>query len=380
MRSYLTLQISAAAVRTNLQLLRQQLRPGVKLCPVVKADCYGHGMKLLWDTIAPLADFLAVAAPEEAIRLRDAGYRGPLLSLFSACAYAQGAELAEAQQEMISAGVVQTLVDIDEVAPVAAAARRLGKVAEVHVKVDSGMTRSGIAPASLPAMFERIRCEPNVRLSGCCTHFAASDVADKTSARRQLELFLQSVRAAGDTSGLILHAANSAATIDLPESHLDMVRPGISVYGYQPSDQVERRLPLRPALRLVGRLLQVKEVRAGASCGYGFTYTFDRDGRVGRVPIGYGDGYLRCLSNRSLVRVRGCDAPLRGRVSMDQIIIDLTDCPRARAGDEVEIISSDPAAPHSVENLARLAGTIPYEVTCRLGGRMERKGTGAYIG
>jgi alanine racemase len=372
MNSYLTLQISAAAVRENLLLLRRQLRPTTKLCAVVKADCYGHGLNLLLETIASHADALAVAAPEEAIRLRGLGYGGPLLSFFSACAYARGAELASAQDEMITAGIIQTLVDPEEIPPIAESARRLGKVAEVHVKVDTGMTRSGIATASLPAMIERIRGEPNLRLSGLSMHFATADEADKTFARRQLDLFRQLARAAGVAPGVVLHAANSAATIDLPESHLDMVRPGIAVYGYQPSDQMHARLPLRPALRLVGRLLQVRDVQAGSSCGYGLTYTFDRDGRIGRVPIGYGDGYFRCWSNRATVRVGGCDVPVRGRVSMDQIIVDLTDCPQARVGDEIEIISSDPAAPHSVERLARLAETIPYEVTCRLGGRIDR--------
>ena len=372
MRSYLTAQISASAVRENLRLLRKRLAPATRLCAVVKADCYGHGLALLLPTISAQADALAVAVPEEAIRLRSLGYRGPILAFFSACGYAAGAELAEAQAELIAAGIIQTLVDVDEIAPVARCARRLGTVAEVHVKVDTGMTRSGIAPASLSDMIQRIGREPLLKLSGIYTHFATADAADKTLARRQLDALRQSVGMCGLPAGVALHAANSAATIDLPESHLDMVRPGIALYGYQPSEQVQQRIPLRPALRLVGRLLQVREVRAGSSCGYGLTYTFDRDGRVGRVPVGYGDGYLRSWSNCATVRTGGCDCPVRGRVSMDQIVVDLTECRPARPGDEVEIISSDPAAPHSVENLARLAGTIPYEVTCRLGGRVER--------
>ena len=372
MQSYLTAQISASAVRANLQALREQLQPTTQLCAVVKADCYGHGLKLLLDTISSQADILAVATPEEAIGLRTLGYRGPVLCFFSACGYSQGGELAEAEEELISAGVIQTVVDIEEVPTIAQFAHRLGAVAEVHVKIDTGMNRSGVTPASLPAVLERIGSDPNLKLSGIYTHFATADEADKTLARRQLELFLQAVRPSGVSTGVVLHAANSAATIGLPESHLDMVRPGIAIYGYQPSDQMHRRLPLRPALRLVGRLLQVKDVRAGDRCGYGLTYAFPCDGRVGRVPIGYGDGYLRCWSNRAMVRIAGCDAPVRGRVSMDQLLIDLSGCPQARPGDEVEIISSDPTAPHSVENLARLAETIPYEVTCRLGGRIDR--------
>ena len=184
--------------------------------------------------------------------------------------------------------------------------------------------------------------------------------------------FLSTIEAAGGRAGLTLHAANSAATIDLPETHLDMVRPGIAIYGYQPSAQIVNRLPLRPALRLTGRLMQIKALPAGSRCGYGLTYTFPQATRVGLVPVGYADGYLRSLSNRSLMRIRGREAPTRGRVSMDQVIIDLTGVPNAAVGDEVEIISPDPAAANSVESLAKLAETIPYEVTCRLGRRVRR--------
>ena len=175
------------------------------------------------------------------------------------------------------------------------------------------------------------------------------------------------------SSGLILHAANSAAIIDMPGTHLHMVRPGIAVYGYQSSDDMLNRAELRPSLRLTGRLMQVKPVAAGSRCGYGLTYTFTRPGRIGLVPVGYADGYLRCFSNRAQMRIAGRDVPVRGRVSMDQTIIDLTDMPEAKAGDEVEIISPNPSDPHSVENLARLAGTIPYEITCHLGNRVRRK-------
>jgi alanine racemase len=151
-----------------------------------------------------------------------------------------------------------------------------------------------------------------------------------------------------------------------------MVRPGIAVYGYQPSDTMHTKLPLRPCLRLWGRLMQIKEVPAGARCGYGLTHTFESPARLGLVPVGYADGYPRSLSNRSVMRVRGRDAPVRGRVSMDQTIVDLTDVPDAAINDPVEIISPEPAAPNSVANLARQAGTIPYELTCRLGRRVRR--------
>ncbi|MCK4626226.1 MAG: alanine racemase, partial [Phycisphaerae bacterium] len=194
-----------------------------------------------------------------------------------------------------------------------------------------------------------------------------ADDADKTSTLGQFRRFMRTVDECGGRSGLTLHAANSAATIDLPETHLDMVRTGLALYGYQPGENLRNVLPLKPSLRLTGPLVQIKDVRAGSATGYGLTYTFARDARVGLVPVGYADGYPRSLSNVASMRVRGCDCPVRGRVSMDQTVIEITDVPDAAIGDEVEIISPDPSAPNNASNLARLAGTIPYEILSRLG-------------
>ncbi len=372
MESYLTAEVSASAVRWNLALLRQRLSGGAKLCAVVKADCYGHGIRPLLGVIASEADCLAVTTPEEALLLRKLGYQRPVLMFFSACANANGAERREVLGELIARRVTLTVAAAAELSAVEEAAKRMGTQAAVHVKVDSGMGRSGAPAEDLAALVEQARGRAGVRLSGIYSHFATADEIDKQYAREQLARFRKAVQAAGGGAGLTLHVANSAATIDLAETHLDMVRPGIALYGYQPSDTMANRLPLRPALRLVGTLMQIKNLPAGSSCGYGRTCTLNRDSRVGLVPIGYGDGYLRSFSDRSTMRVGGRDVPVCGRVSMDQVTIDLTDVPSARVGDPVEIISTDPAAPHSVENLARLAGTIPYEITCRLGQRVRR--------
>jgi alanine racemase len=210
-----------------------------------------------------------------------------------------------------------------------------------------------------------------VQLAGIYTHFATADEADTAPAREQGRRFLSAVDQAGGRDGLALHAANSAALLAIPQLHLDMVRPGLAIYGYDPRGQGPRA-DLRPALRLTARLMQVKQAAAGSSCGYGLSHRFDRDTLVGLVPVGYADGYMRCLSNKAIMRVRGADCPVRGRVSMDQTIIDLSAVAGAKVGDEVEIIGPDPAAPNSIENLARQAGTIPYEVLVRLGQRVHR--------
>ncbi len=372
MESYLTAEISASAVAANLALLRQRIKPPTRLCAVVKADCYGHGIHLLWRTIAEFADCLAVATPTEAIWLRGIGYSGPLLMFFSACAYNDGGQLRDALEELVTQHVTLTVISAAEAFAVSEAAHKVKTTASLHVKIDTGMGRSGVMWDKAPALVDEIGRYNGVKVTGLYTHLATADDTDKAYAQQQLDNFVTSARRCPNAAGLTLHAANSAGTIDMPQAHLSMVRPGIAIYGYQPSDDMQERLPLRPALRLWGRLMQIKELPAGSKLSYGLTHTLDRDSRLGLAPVGYGDGYLRCLSNKAVMRVRGRDVRVLGRVCMDQVIIDLTDVPAAHVGDTVEIISNDPAAPNSVENLARIAGTIPYEVTCRLGRRVKR--------
>lgn len=369
--SYLTAEISASAIRHNLGQLRQRLAPATKLCAVVKADCYGHGQDQLLNLIATAADGLGVATPEEAIHLRTRGYDGPVLVFFSACAYAEGKQLRQALAELVARRITLTVAGEPDLRALSEAASRVDSPADVHLKVDTGMTRSGVLHDQADALIDRLRSEPGIRLSGLYTHFATADEPDSSFARLQLDRLIDLVRRTG-CDDLTLHAANSAALMDLPESHLDMVRPGIAMYGYLPSPAIRNPLDLRPSLRLTGRLMQVKDIPAGSSCGYGLTYRFTRDSRVGLVPVGYGDGYPRCLSNQSVMSVRGREVPVRGRIAMDQTLIDLTDVPAARVGDEVEIISASPEAANSVTALASLAGTIPYEITCMLGLRVRR--------
>ncbi len=373
MESYLTAEISASAVAHNLAQLRKCIKKGTRMCGVVKADCYGHGLDLLLGTIARKCDCLAVAAPQEAIHLRRLGYEGPVLCFFTPCAFGDSKVLRDALDELVFRDVTLTVTAAGEIPLVAEAARRVGKAAGVNMKIDTGMGRSGIVAEHAAALAAIILAQHNVTLTGMYSHLACADDDDKSSAKAQVASFKAAGSSLPHRSSLTLHLANSAGVIDLRDAHFDMVRPGIAVYGYQPSDQMHKVLPLRPALRLTGPLMQVKDVQAGQSCGYGLTYSFPRDGRMGLVPIGYGDGYFRNLSNKAVMRVCGKDAPIRGRVSMDQIIIDLSGIPEAKVGQEVEIISNDSQAPNSVENLARLAGTIPYEITCRLMGRRISK-------
>jgi alanine racemase len=363
MKNYLTASISASAVRHNIAVLRRLIGPEVKLCPVVKDDCFGHGMDVLYPVLAGLVDGFAVASPLEALELRRKGFDGFILCFLSA--YFDDFEV---QDELVRQGITQTVMSKSALASIQAAAERVGGTAPVHLKVDTGMGRLGVLARQAADMIVSVQETPGIELTGIYTHFATADEADRESTFQQLEMFNSILP---DIGNLVRHAANSAATIDLPETYLDMVRPGIAVYGYQPSDQLRNRVGLKPCMSVKAKLIAVKHVPEGSRSGYGLTHEYMRDSRVGVVPIGYGDGYFRNLSNKAVVRVNGQAAPVCGRVSMDQMTVDVTDIHDVQVGDEVEIISSDPSAPNCVENLARLADTIPYEITCHLGHNMR---------
>jgi len=363
MKKYLVATISASAIRHNMAQIRNRIGPKPKLCPVVKDDCYGHGMDVLYPVLSALADGFAVASPIEALALRRRGYEGFILCLLSA--YLDDLEV---QDELVRQSITQTVMSSTALASIRAAAERVGAVARVHLKVDSGMGRLGVPVEQAAGLIRSIDALSDIQLTGIYTHFATADEADKTETLRQLQRF-QSILP--KNKSLQIHAANSAATIDLPNAHFDMVRTGLALYGYQPSTQLQHPIDLKPCMQVSARLIAVKHLPKGSRSGYGFLHTYNRDSRVGVVPIGYGDGYFRNLSDRACVRIKGQNAPVCGAVSMDQITVDITDIPQANVGDQVEVISADPTAPNSVENLAQLAGTIPYEITCHLGHNMR---------
>lgn len=372
MDGYLTAEVSASALARNLGVLRALVPEGTGLWPVVKADAYGHGLATVLPVLAPRVEGLAVATASEAMQLRALGFDKPLLAFFSVLGFVDPAEGRDAVAALVASGTTLTVTSADEMRFLAEAVRPLGRRARIHLKIDTGMARGGVWHEEAPALLGLLRAEEAFRLTGAYTHFATADEEDDAFVGVQLERFHAALAAAGGAEGLTLHAANSAALLEHPESHLDLVRPGLAVYGVRPAPHVGLDVELVPALRLKARLMAVKSVPAGTSASYGQAYTFERPARVGLVPVGYGDGYLFALSNRSTVRVLGADAPVRGRVTMDQIIVELTDVPEARVGDEVEILSTCETDPHSASGLAARAGTIPYEILTRLGPRVRR--------
>lgn len=373
MSGILRAELSRAAVQHNIAEIRRAIGPDVELCAVVKADAYGHGLTEMLPCLAPGVDRFAVTLPPAALRVRQLGWKGPVLTFFRAAGFARPDAVADELEELARADVTVTVAGQEDVELLEGTARRLGRPLEAHLKVDTGMSRSGVLASEAPALIARIRSSPGIRLTGIYTQIASADAADLGSARAQLAVFDDTLGAAGDSSSLTIHAANSAATLALPASHRSMVRTGLALYGCYPDPGMKRALDLRPVLRLTAQLLEIKTVAAGSRTGYGLTHTFSRESRIGLVSVGYADGYPRALGDRATMRVRSHDVPVCGLVSMDQVVVDLSAVAGAQLGDEVEVISDDPDSPHSLEHLASLAGTIPYEIVCGLGPRVERR-------
>ncbi|MAW39366.1 MAG: alanine racemase [Kiritimatiellaceae bacterium] len=365
MKNYLTASISASAVQHNLQELRKKINPGVQLCPVVKDNCYGHGLNLLYPTLAKHADGFIVASPSEALEIRSYGYTGFILCLLSA--YFDETDI---QEELIRQGVTQTVMSKAALETVAAAAKRCQKTAPIHLKIDSGMGRLGVAAAQATNLFSLIEKTSHIQLTGAYTHFASSDDPDTTYMHQQLNTFLDVLP---KNNPLTRHAANTSALIHHPDTHLDLVRPGLSVYGCHYAEHLRSKINLRPCMSVYAQIIAIKKMPSGSFSGYGRTHQYPRDSRVAVVPIGYGDGYFRSLSNQAVVHIHGKPAAVCGRVSMDQMTVDITDHPQINIGDPVEIISAHATAPNSVENLAKLAHTIPYEITCHMGRNLHHK-------
>ncbi len=367
--------ISRDAIRRNIAQLRGAVGPRVRLCPAVKANAYGHGVGLILPVLREAAiDIVAVATLAEAAELRALHWSADILVFGRPVLGRTGRETRDLATEAVRLNIICTVGAFDEANALAEAAARLGRTARVQLKLDTGMGRAGLraeAAAQLKRDIANLAC---VRLDGVYTHFAAADEPDLDFTRSQLAAFGEATAGMG---AMPRHAANTAAIFRLPESHLDMVRPGVGLYGYWPDPLAAPPVPLCPCLRLVGRLASVKHLPAGHAVGYGRTFTTARDSVLGLVPVGYADGYARSLGNRAVMTVRadsGAPAavPVVGRVSMDQTVVDLTDVPGIREGEPIVIIDDDAAAANSVMALARLMNTIPYEVTCALGRRLLR--------
>lgn len=362
-------EIDLDAIAHNIREIRRITASKAVVMGIVKANGYGHGAVEVARTIlANGAERLGVAVLEEGRQLREAGISVPILVL--------GAALPETALAMLHYDLTPTVCTYDGAKALSAAAKALGKEVKVHIKVDTGMGRIGVFPDEKGAqLIKEIAELPNLQIEGIFTHFAAADEKNKEYTLSQFDKFL------GFTSKLeemgieipIRHVANSAALLDLPQTHLDMVRPGIILYGLYPSQEVERKIQLRPAMALKAKVVYVKEVPEGAAISYGRTFVAQEKCKILSLPMGYADGFSRLLSNKGEVLVKGRRVRIVGRVCMDQCLALYEGDENAEIGEEVVIMGQQGEEEISAEEIADHLGTINYEVVCMVGGRVPRK-------
>lgn len=356
--------IDVAALRENFALLRARVPSPTAILVVVKADGYGHGVPLVGPALEDAgADWFGVATVEEGIELRAAGVGKPILVLTGAT----GAVAPALHEYRLSVAVPHCAMARELAA--SAGTRRL----RVHIKVDTGMGRLGVPPEEVPALIHELRQSNAVEIEGIFSHFANADAVERDYSDYQLQAFRHAVEAA-TAAGVRprwVHIANSAATLSRPDTHFSLVRPGIALYGVPPSAAVAPA-GLRPVMRLVTHIVQLKQVPSEFPVSYGQTFVTRRPSMLAVLPIGYADGYPRALSNRGVVLVRGRRAPIVGAVCMDLTVVDVTDVPGVALGDEVVLWGCQNGDELGVADVAQCAGSITYEVLTRLGKRVPR--------
>ncbi|MBR1757833.1 MAG: alanine racemase [Lachnospiraceae bacterium] len=361
-------EIDLDAIRLNFMQAREKIGPDVKLLAVVKADGYGHGALRVMQEIDDLADAYGVAEPGEALQLREAGCEKTILIL--------GFVAHEWYADMIAHDITLAAFTEEMTRQLSEEALRQGKKAQIHLKIDTGMSRIGMAATKENvALVQKMAAYPGVEITGMFTHFACADQEDKTSAREQFARFTQFADWLLEV-GIevpVKHAANSAAIMEMPETYLDMVRCGITLYGMYPSDGMQEvSYPLHPAMSWRARVSYVKELPAGVGIGYGLTYVTKEPRLVATIPVGYADGYSRAQSNRARVLIHGRSCPILGRVCMDQFMVDVTDVPDVKEGDDVTLLGRDGEECISAEEMGTLSESFNYEVVCDIGKRVPR--------
>jgi alanine racemase len=360
--------ISGSALRFNLDGIRAKVGPGVKIMGVVKANAYGHGMEEIADLMVLWGvDYLGVGFLEEGIALRNHGISLPILVL--------GGVLGNQVRDFLKYNLDITVssLEIGKSIDHQAALFGAGK-ANVHLKIDTGMERIGVRAENAGPFLDRIFQLPHLNVAGVYSHFATSDEKEKAFALEQLQRF-ERVLAYAEAKHYpvpLAHMANSGAVLDLPQSYFTMVRPGVMTYGAYPSQETSESIPLRPVMSLESKVVFLKDVEAGIGVSYGLRYTTPGKTRIATVPIGYGDGYSRRLTNQADVLIGGRRYPVVGTVCMDQLMVDLGPDSPVRVGDNVVLMGRDGDESITAWELAGTLGTIPYEVFTGIAARVPR--------
>ena len=355
-------KVDLSAIKENYRLINERLTGGAKLCAVVKANAYGHGAVQVANIALSMgAYYLAVATVDEGVELREAGITAPILIL--------GLSPIEAANEIVYYNLSQGVAELTLADSISKAAVMQNKTAKLHLKVDTGMGRIGASKDNAHILAKNINNLKNIELEGVYSHFAAADEKDKSFVKTQLNLFLEIIERCGDM-GIkfkLRHIAESAAILEIPEAHLDMVRAGIIQYGLFPSAEVSHDTPLKEAFTFQAKIAFLKTIEPGESVGYGREFVAKRKSKIATLPIGYADGYIRAFK-RGEVCVNGKRCKIAGRVCMDQVMIDVTDVPNVKVGDVVTLFGDD----IPIDEAAGFIDTINYELPCLIGNRVPR--------
>ena len=367
MNKYLTwAEIDLSVIRQNFRVLRK-LAGKAKILTVIKADAYGHGMipvaKVL---VKEKVDFIGLSNLTEGITLREAGIKTPVL-LFETT-------LAEQAKDIIDYKLIPTVCTYELAAALNRCAQKRKRVVDIHVKVDTGMGRLGVWHEEALGFIKKLSRLRNLRIQGICTHFPSADT-DRAFTQKQIQqltkLVLQ-IRESGLAAPYV-HAANSMGLVGYPNKILNLARPGLMLYGLYPRPELEKKINLRPAMSVHSRIIFLKRIEEGRSISYGRTFVARRPMTVATLPIGYSDGYLRGLSGKADVLVGGKRCSVLGRVTMDQIVVDVSRVRNPRLGMPVVILGKQGRHEVSADELAKIARTISYEIVCSLGSRLFRK-------
>lgn len=358
-------EINLDAICHNLEVVSHIVKSGTKILGVVKADAYGHGMKEVSKAILDYVDYFGVASLDEAAVLRSIGIQKPVLVI--------GAILPEEIEGVVRFNAIQTVSDLDIPKRLSKLARSKNKKIKVHVKIDTGMGRLGFWHEEAIGFIKKISRLKNIIIDGIFTHFPNAE-ADSVFTCNQIRNFKRLAENLQDNNIHIpvKHAANSMGLIDFKDSHMNMVRPGLMMYGIYPKESLMKNILLRPALTLKTKISYLKPTPGGRNISYGMTYVTRRPTKIATIPVGYGDGYSRHFSNKAEVLVNGIRCPIVGRVCMDMCMVDVGHLKNVKAGDDVILIGSQGNEIIRAEELARLINTIPYEVLCNIGHRVPR--------
>ena len=363
-------EIDLAALAHNVRQIRSLLAPDTQMMAVVKADGYGHGaIEIARTIIAEGVEWLAVATVTEGIELRSAGIIAPILIL--------GAVNSDVQVQAIAKwGLQPTICTIDQAILLSKAIAKLAPSLPlpVHLKLDTGMSRLGADWQQALAVYREVASLPYLQIGSLYSHLATADDLDPTVMELQITRFDRSIAAIGAAGYVlpILHLANSAGILVSDRSHYNLVRPGLSLYGLYPAPHLQPKITLEPVLSVRARISQIKEITAGTGVSYGYRFIADRDLQIAVVEIGYADGVPRRLSNRMQVAIRGCLVPQIGSITMDRIMLDVSQIPDLRVGEIVTILGRDGTAEITADDWANELGTISWEILCGFKHRLPR--------